>query len=137
MTIAVRTETGKIALHSEPLNQRHKALRLPFVRGVVALYDAIALGLRGLRLSLLMGLSEEEKHIAEPHNFAWQAILGLSLAIVLFVALPHLISAQLPMKERWALSGIEGDRASLCLHRFSLVRQSVKRSATTFRLSRC
>jgi uncharacterized protein YqhQ len=55
-----------------------------------------------------MGLSEEEKHIAEPHNFAWQAILGLSLAIVLFVALPHLISAQLPMKERWALSGIEG-----------------------------
>lgn len=108
MTIAVRTETGKIALHSEPLNQRHKALRLPFVRGIVALYDAIALGLRGLRLSLLMGLSEEEKHIAEPHNFAWQAILGLSLAIVLFVALPHLISAQLPMKERWALSGIEG-----------------------------
>ena len=108
MTIAVRTEAGEIALHSETLNQRPKALRLPFVRGVVALYDAIALGLRGLRLSLLMGLSEEEKHIAEPHNFAWQAILGLSLAIALFVALPHLISAQLPMKERWALSGIEG-----------------------------
>ena len=108
ITIAVRTPSGEIALYSEPLNAHHKWFRLPFIRGVVALYDAVALGLRGLRLSLLMGLSEEEKQIAEPHHFAWQAILGLSLAIVLFVALPHLISAQLPMKERWALSGIEG-----------------------------
>jgi len=108
ITIAVRTPSGEIALYSEPLNAHHKWFRFPFVRGVVALYDAVALGLRGLRLSLLMGLSEEEKHIAEPNHFAWQAILGLSLAIVFFVALPHLISAQLPMKERWALSGIEG-----------------------------
>jgi uncharacterized protein YqhQ len=108
MTIAVRTPNGEIALYSEPLNSHHKWFKLPFIRGVVALYDAVALGLRGLRLSLLMGLSEEEKHIAEPHHFAWQAILGLSLAIVLFIALPHLISAQLPMDDRWALSGIEG-----------------------------
>lgn len=108
MTIAVRTATKEISLHSEPINQHHEFLRLPFLRGVFALYDAIALGLRGLRLSLQMGLPEEERYIAEPRHFAWQAILGLSLALALFVALPHLISAQMPMNEGLTISGIEG-----------------------------
>lgn len=108
MTIAVRTSKGEIALYSEPLNQRLDLLRLPFIRGVFALYDAVALGLRGLRLSLQLGLPEEERHIAEPHRFAWQAVLGLLLAITLFVALPHIISAQMPATNRWILSVLEG-----------------------------
>lgn len=108
MVIAVRTEKGEIALYSEPIKPRHKFSRLPFLRGVVALYDAVALGLRALRLSMQMALPEEERQIAEPQNFAWQAVIGLALAIGLFVALPHLVSAQLPTADRLAISGFEG-----------------------------
>ncbi|MCS7186497.1 MAG: DUF1385 domain-containing protein [Armatimonadetes bacterium] len=108
MTIAVRTSKGEIALHSEPLKPRQRFWKYPFLRGVIALYDAIALGLRGLRLSMQMALPEEEKHIAEPHNFAWQAVLGLLLAVTLFVALPHIVSSQVPMSDRWIFSGFEG-----------------------------
>ncbi|MCX7642683.1 MAG: DUF1385 domain-containing protein [Armatimonadetes bacterium] len=108
MAIAVRRSTGEIALYSEPLKPHRKLWKYPFLRGIIALYDAIALGLRGLRLSMEMALPEEEKHLAQPHHFAWQAALGLSLAIALFVALPHIVSSQMPMNDRWALSGLEG-----------------------------
>ncbi len=108
LTIAVRTSKGEISLYSEPLKPRQKFWRYPFLRGVIALYDAVALGLRSLRLSMQMALPEEEKHVAEPHHFAWQAFLGLFLAIALFVALPHIASAQIPMNDRWMLSGFEG-----------------------------
>lgn len=108
MVIAVRTSKGEIALYSEPLTPHQGFWKYPFLRGIIALYDAIALGLRGLRLSLQMALPEEEKHVAEPHNFAWQAVLGLSLAIALFIALPHIVSSQLPMSDRWVLNGFEG-----------------------------
>ncbi len=108
MVIAVRTPKGEIALYSEPLKPRQRFWRYPFLRGVIALYDAIVLGLRGLRLSMQIALPEEEKQIAEPDRFAWQAFSGLFLAVALFVALPHIVSSQIPMSNRWMFSGVEG-----------------------------
>lgn len=108
LAIAVRTADGQIAVHSEPITPTQGIWRRPFLRGVIALYDAIALGLRAMRLSLQLALPEEEKHLAEPKSFAWQAIAGLSLAILLFVVLPHLLSARLDLTNRWAFSGVEG-----------------------------
>lgn len=108
MAIAVRTPKGDIALHSEPLSPRSKIWKFPLLRGLVAFYDAIALGMRSLRLSLQMALPEEEKNVAEPQNFALQALLGFSLAIGLFVVLPHLVSAKLGFNDRFALSTFEG-----------------------------
>lgn len=108
MAIAVRAPNGEIALHSETLPSRSKFWRLPFIRGVVAFYDAIALGMRSLRLSLQMALPEDDKPIAEPSKFALQAIAGLSIAIALFVALPHIVSAKLGITDKFALSSFEG-----------------------------
>lgn len=108
LTIAVRTSKGEIALYSEPLKPHQRFWKYPLLRGVIALYDAIALGLKGLRLSLQIALPEEEKHIAESRHFAWQAVLGLSLAVALFVALPHIVSSRIPVGDRWVFSGLEG-----------------------------
>jgi len=108
LVIAVRATDGQIKLHSEPLSPLQGIWRFPFFRGVFALYEAIALGLRAMRLSLQMALPEQERQLAEPHYFAWQAFAGLTLAIALFVILPHLIAAQFLTGERWTMSGIEG-----------------------------
>ncbi len=108
MAIAVRTPNGEIELHSESLCQRSRFWRLPFIRGIVAFYDAIALGLRSLRLSLQMALPENERDVAEPAKFALQAFFGFSLAVFLFVVLPHIVSARLELSDRFALSGTEG-----------------------------
>ncbi|MCS7264582.1 MAG: DUF1385 domain-containing protein [Armatimonadetes bacterium] len=108
MALAVRTTNGEISLYSEPLPTRSHLWKLPFLRGLVAFYDAIALGLRSLRLSLQMALPEEERDVAEPSKFALQALTGFSIAIFLFVILPHLISARIELSDRFALSGFEG-----------------------------
>lgn len=108
MAIAVRTPKGEIALYSEPLTPHRNFWKYPFLRGVVALYDAVVLGLRSLRLSMQMALPEEEKHVAEPNRFAWQAFSGLFLAVALFVIIPHIVSAQITVSDRWVFSGLEG-----------------------------
>ncbi len=108
LAIAVRGADGQILVHSEPIQPFQGVWRRPFLRGIVALYDAIALGLRAMRLSLQMALPEEEKSIAEPRTFAWQAVAGLALAIGLFVALPHIITAKLGLPSPWTVSGVEG-----------------------------
>jgi uncharacterized protein YqhQ len=108
MALAVRTPNGDIAVHSEPLPERRSFWRLPFLRGVIALYDSLALGLRAMRLALQMALPEEERKVAEPTAFAGQALLGLALALGLFVALPHLLAAKTSLPDKWQISALEG-----------------------------
>ncbi len=108
MVIAVRTPKSEIVLHSERLMPRDRFWSLPFIRGIVAFYDAIALGLHSFRLALQMALPEKERSVAEPSKFALQVISGFSIAIALFVVLPHLVSARLELSSRFVLSGFEG-----------------------------
>jgi len=59
--LAVRRPNGEIARVAYPLappGSRHKALRLPVVRGVVALYDSLSLGIRALGISANIGLED-------------------------------------------------------------------------------
>lgn len=61
--LAVRRPNGSIARVSYPLappGSRHKALRLPIVRGVVALYDSLSLGIRALGISANIGMEDPE-----------------------------------------------------------------------------
>lgn len=108
MALAVRTFKGDIAIHSEPLPQRSSFWRFPLLRGVLALYDALALGLRAMRLALQMALPEEEQKVAEPSAFAGQAFLGLVLALGLFIALPHWLAARSALPDKWQVSLLEG-----------------------------
>ena len=53
--VAVRAPNGEIVLHCEPLEKtwigRQKWLKLPFLRGTLALIDAMALGYKALNFS--------------------------------------------------------------------------------------
>jgi uncharacterized protein YqhQ len=101
--VAVRKPDGEIAVTSEPVvswAKRHRLLRLPVVRGVVALGESMKIGFAALAYSANAQMDDEEEP-EEIGGFTWGATIALSLlmAIVLFfvipVALTSLIKDQL------------------------------------------
>jgi len=86
--IAMRDPDGNIVLHEENLAEvyRSKITKIPFLRGVILLWDALGLGMRALTISANLQTGEDEK-IEGP---ALYLTLGLSLTIGigLFFVLP-------------------------------------------------
>ncbi len=62
MAVAVRAEDGRILYYQEPLTSwvyTSRIMKLPFLRGIVLLWDALLLGTRALVFSANVGLQEE------------------------------------------------------------------------------
>lgn len=96
MALAMRDPKGLIVVHSEPLSPiyRSAAARIPFLRGLVLLWDALSLGARALALSANTQAGEEEEKL-EGLPLALTMLFSLGLAIGLFFLAPagigHLI----------------------------------------------
>lgn len=86
--IAMRAPDGQIVVHKENLGSvyRSRLTKIPFLRGVILLWDALGLGMRALTLSANTQTGEDEK-LEGP---ALYLTLGLSLTIGigLFFLLP-------------------------------------------------
>jgi uncharacterized protein YqhQ len=84
----MRAPDGNIVVHTEPLAKVYRSgiTKIPFLRGVILLWDALGLGMRALTLSANTQTGEDEK-LEGP---ALYLTLGLSLAfsIGLFFLLP-------------------------------------------------
>ena len=101
MTIAVRKPdaegaldpNGEIVVHTEPLNPRiynSWINKIPFVRGVTMLWDALGLGMRALMYSADVAVGEEEASFEGP--VAWGTVaVSLALAVGIFFVAPLLI----------------------------------------------
>jgi uncharacterized protein YqhQ len=88
--VAVRAPGGEVELQSFPLVsvlRRHRLLRLPVVRGVVALVESLKIGYTALAISANAQLEEDEKEIS---GGVWWGTVALSLvfAIGLFFLIP-------------------------------------------------
>lgn len=87
---------GEIEVSSFPLDsvmRRHRLLRLPIVRGVVALGGSMAIGFRALEVSANAQLPPDEDGGEEPEEIpkaVWigTVVLAVALAIVLFFLIP-------------------------------------------------
>jgi uncharacterized protein YqhQ len=114
--IAVRNPKGEIVLREEPLNAalyRGRAARLPFVRGLVMLWDALGLGTRALLWSSDVALEEEETDFTlEGAAGVGLVVVSLALGIGLFFVLPAGLSAVIHdvtgLESRLAADAIEG-----------------------------
>ena len=92
--VAVRRPDGEIEVSSEPVGswaKRHRALRWPVIRGVVALAESLAIGFRAIAISANAQLADDED--GEPEEIGgltWGlTVLGsLLLAIGLFFVVP-------------------------------------------------
>jgi uncharacterized protein YqhQ len=81
---------GDIAVESFPLTsvlKKHRLLRLPIVRGVVALGESLAIGFKALGISANAQLPEEEKEISGG-MWVGTIVVAMALAIGLFFLVP-------------------------------------------------
>lgn len=106
MAVAVRRPGGGIEVHSEPLTSRiytTKWSRMPFVRGLALLWDALGLGIRALLFSAEVSV-EEEEDVEFSGAVAWGTVaIALLLGIGIFFVLPLLIVGFL---DRWIVSDL-------------------------------
>lgn len=89
MATAVRTPSGEIVLDvSEPvsLQERFPILKKPFLRGTVALYESLVLGMKSLGFSA-KAAGEDEEEMTDK-EIALTMVFSTVVAIVLFLALP-------------------------------------------------
>ncbi len=63
VAIAMRAPDAQIVIHTEPLSgiYQSKLLKIPFLRGIIGLWDALGLGMRALTLSANVQGDEGEK----------------------------------------------------------------------------
>src|SRR5512136_625523 len=79
LAIAMRSPSKEIVLHHEPLGKIYQGniKKIPFLRGLVLLWDALGLGMRALTLSANTQTGEDEK-LEGP---ALYLTLGIAFAI--------------------------------------------------------
>ncbi|HEY7620690.1 MAG TPA: DUF1385 domain-containing protein [Solirubrobacteraceae bacterium] len=104
---------GEIEVKSFPLTsvlKRHRLLRLPIVRGVVALVESLVIGFKALGISANAQLPDEEEEISGG-MWAGTVIVAIALAVGLFFVVPvgltSLIKDQLQSSFLfWLIEGI-------------------------------
>ncbi len=92
-TIAVRAPSSQIVLHSERLPSALYEgwfIKVPFLRGVVMLWDTLVLGMRALMFSANVALEEEEVQLAKPVMWSTVAV-AIAFAVGLFFVGPLLL----------------------------------------------
>ena len=91
VAIAMRAPDQEIVIHTEPLVgiYKSKITKIPFLRGLVALWDALGLGIRALTISANTQTGEEDK-LEGPALYITIGI-SLTLGIGLFFLLPAFI----------------------------------------------
>jgi len=98
LAVAVRNPKGEIVVHTEPLNKRiygGRLARIPFLRGLTLLWDALGLGVKSLMFSAEVSLEEDqdeqnerpEKIFEGPAQWG-MVIFSLTVSILLFFVLP-------------------------------------------------
>ncbi|MBJ6752768.1 DUF1385 domain-containing protein [Geomonas anaerohicana] len=92
MAIAVRRPDGDISVKSEtviPLSERFPITKLPIVRGAVALFSSLIIGIKALNFSANEALAEgEEKEEINDWAIAGTMAAAFGFGILLFFILP-------------------------------------------------
>lgn len=98
VAVAVRDPAGQLVIHDEPLKgaiYQSRWARWPLIRGAIALWDTLVLGMRTLAFSadVAMGGEAEQTAIEQSKQGTQPAVLGgmvlaLGVAVALFFVLP-------------------------------------------------
>jgi uncharacterized protein YqhQ len=114
--LAVRKPNGAIAEVTFPIASpmaRHRLLRLPIVRGVVALGESLAIGFRALAISASYAAQEEDEDGEVATELSRGAIIfafaiAIGFAVLLFKVTPALITNWLPIETTGVFVIVEG-----------------------------
>lgn len=106
--VAVRRQDGELLIEQAPLakiSERYPAFRLPVLRGVGALGQALWLGIKALRFSADAALPPESSGKAPARISPWLMGLNLALSLVFFIILYKFVPLYLTtrLESRWPL----------------------------------
>lgn len=117
LSVAVRNPKGDIVVHTEPLDARiygGRLARIPFLRGLTLLWDALGLGIKSLMFSAEVAVQEEEQADGQAAKVfegpvQWTLVaFSLTLSVLLFFVLPTFLAHLI---ERWA--GLNGQPVAI------------------------
>lgn len=112
VAIAMRAPDDEIVIHTEELGSvyQSKAAKTPFLRGLVVLWDALALGMRALTISANTQ-GDEDEQIEGPALYITMAT-SLGFAVLLFFLAPaaagHFLGDWLNIQSGWLNNLLEG-----------------------------
>lgn len=98
LAAAMRAPSGEIVVQTEKLGGLYTSgiIKIPFLRGLISLWDALGLGIKYLTASANVQTGEDEK--IEGPELVFTLVFSLALAIVLFFLAPAGLAALL---EKW------------------------------------
>src|SRR3972149_5493893 len=96
VAVACRRADGEIAVRQEALGGVYPGAlrRIPFLRGVIVLWETLALGMRALLFSSNVAMGEEEKEIS-PLSIAGMGLTAPARVAALFFSGPVLLTGWL------------------------------------------
>ena len=92
LAVAVRRPNGELTLITKPLSALYTGIlrKIPLVRGVIVLLEALILGIQALMYSANMSLEEEEGKISGPMMWG-TLVVAIAFAVALFFVTPLLL----------------------------------------------
>ena len=87
-TVAVRDQKGFIHLRKEKLSSLPGFLKLPVLRGVIALFQALTLGIKAIEFSASKAYDDETEKPLSSFSIAVTILVAIVLGIALFILLP-------------------------------------------------
>jgi uncharacterized protein YqhQ len=93
LVTAVRRPNGEITVNAKqvPSVTKSKLRKIPFIRGVVVLFESLILGIQSLQYSANVAMEEEEEEISAKAMWGMIA-LGILLVVVLFFIGPWFLT---------------------------------------------
>jgi uncharacterized protein YqhQ len=87
-TVAVRCPNGDIHVKRETVSELPRILRLPVLRGFIALFSALFIGIKAIEFSASKAYEEEAGEDLSPVTLGFTIVLSVVIGIALFILLP-------------------------------------------------
>ncbi len=109
VAVAVRRPNGEIAVDARPLPSFYtgRLRRVPLIRGIVVLVEALALGIKSLLYSANMSLEEEEEKLDGTLIGVTMAV-SMAVAVAVFFLIPMFATRLLSIENTFVFHLVEG-----------------------------
>ena len=112
--VAVRRPDGRITTEvedKESVAVQRRWLRLPILRGIVALGESLSIGFRALGLSARLSASDDDDAEEEPIGrgaIIFSFVIAIGFALALFKVTPGVLAKLLDIEPNWLFLIVEG-----------------------------
>jgi uncharacterized protein YqhQ len=98
MVVCVRQPNNEIVTKAEELHslsEKYRFLKLPFLRGILALFETLYSGIKGIYFSANAAFGDDEEESLNPKEIAIVVAVAICLSILLFSVTPFFLTSLL------------------------------------------